>query len=335
MPAKTHADLVVYTGWPREDAEATGLECTDNEFGGCARRWVDDYGTITEARIAIWTNTSNDEKRRENYIRSASLHELIHAIANVKHRHHDRTSVMSYEALDYATLDGIDDGLLSLHAHTLVKPGMTFDDVLELIAFRRRVERSTGTCGTDRSSAPTSRPCVLDGCGRRKLRNPAAIGHDAPATTDSVGGDTNSGICNPETRFGNTSTTANDQYYFIANPSDWNTSEYWLKRGRQWQKVDGTKVFENTTFRSGFTNPFQMLSDINIYARATDYEVVSRSPNRVVIEVSIDGPNPPWSRNLDLEIRIELHPGDLLGFNIQNDMELQPEKPRQLRHLLS
>ena len=307
VPAKTHADLVVYTGWPREDAEATGLECTDNEFGGCARRWVDDDSTIKEARIAIWTNASNDEKRRENYIRSASLHELIHAIADVKHRHHDRTSVMSYEALDYATLDGIDVGLLSLHAHPLVKPGMTFDDVLELIAF------------ADELNDP---PEPAEPTAQTLLRRAHAFWMDADTVSYEIRGDWprcagnhrfgwgryEFGNLQPRIPFWQHFHDGNDRYYFIANPSDWNTSEYWLKRGRQWQKVDGTKVFENTTFRSGFTNPFQMLSDINIYARATDYEVVSRSPNRVVIEVSIDGPNPPWSRNLDLEIRIELHP---------------------------
>ena len=42
---------------------------------------------------------------------------------------------MSYEALDYTTVDGMDLGLFNLIGNPLVKPGMTFDEVLGLIIF--------------------------------------------------------------------------------------------------------------------------------------------------------------------------------------------------------
>ena len=51
-----------------------------------------------------------------------------------------------------------------------------------------------------------------------------------------------------------------------------------------------------------------MLSNINIFGSDADYAVVSRNANRTVLEIDIDGPNPKWSRRLNLEIRIELHP---------------------------
>ena len=111
------AQLKIHTGVARANADSTGLDCVD--FAGCARTWVDDDGRITASNIAIWSNRFEDETWRDAAIRSTSLHELLHAFTNVKHRHHDRSSVMSYEALDYTTIDGMDRGLFALHAHPL------------------------------------------------------------------------------------------------------------------------------------------------------------------------------------------------------------------------
>ena len=130
---RNDADLVVFTGWPKDDAETTDLGCV--EFAGCAQNSSDDDGRITHSKIAIWSYDSDNEAYRVNGIRATTLHELLHSLTGVKHRHHDRTSVMSYESLNYTTIDGIDLGLYELLANPLVQPGMTFDEVATLIVF--------------------------------------------------------------------------------------------------------------------------------------------------------------------------------------------------------
>ena len=115
---KDEAQITVHTGVAREDADFTGLEdCID--FGGCADTRFNEKGQITSSNIAIWLIDIEDGKRRDQYIRSATLHELLHALTYIGHRHHDRTSVMSYEALNYTTVDGMDLGLFDLIGNPL------------------------------------------------------------------------------------------------------------------------------------------------------------------------------------------------------------------------
>ena len=305
VATQSEAQLKVHTGVPRENAISTGLDCV--EFAGCARTWVDDDGRITASTISIWSNRFQDEKQRDAAIRSTTLHELLHSLTNIKHRHHDRTSVMSYEALNYSTIDGMDIGLFELHAHPLVQPGMSFEEVLDLIVF------------TDELVDP---PEPMELSAPALLRRAHATLMDAKSFSFEVKGgwpgcSGNDGFGWAQLESANLIAHAatwrhfhdgNDRYYYIGNPDDWGASEWWLRRGRNWSDVEVLKVTDATTFRGGFSSLLQILSDINIYARETDYTVTSRANNRVEIEVNIDQPNPRWSRGLNLEINIAVHP---------------------------
>ena len=299
------AQLKIHTGVARANADSTGLDCVD--FAGCARTWVDDDGRITASNIAIWSNRFEDETWRDAAIRSTSLHELLHAFTNVKHRHHDRSSVMSYEALDYTTIDGMDRGLFALHAHPFVQPGMSFDEVLDLIVFADELNDPPEPVGL---SAPAL------------LRRAHAALMDAESFSFEVKGGWPG--CRGNHDFGWAQLEAanlipyaalwrhfldgNDRYYYIGNPPDFGASEWWLRRGRGWSDVGVERVSDATNFRGGFSSLLQTLADINVYAKPSDYMVVSRNAERVEIEVSIDQPNPSWSRGLDLEIGVAVNP---------------------------
>ncbi len=302
VPVVSDAELVAYTGWSKDDASTTDLGCI--EFAGCARNSWDDYGNLTRSQIAIWINDIDDDSWRANDIRATTLHELLHSLTGVNHRHHDRTSVMSYESLNYTTIDGMDLGLYELLANPMVEPGMTFDEVAKLIIFN------------DELNDP---PQPVELTAKQILRHAHATWMDAGAVSYEVRGgwpDCNYHFGWGRYEFGNLSPRfplwqrfehGSFHYYLVGHPTDRDATEYWLRRGRNWQKVESTKVFDNTYFRSGFTNPFAMLANINIYAEDTSYQVISRNANRVVLEIVINGPNPNWSRNLTLRIRTEIH----------------------------
>ena len=135
VPDKDRARFIAYAGVPVEIADEIGYECVN--FGGCGGfdRVAAD-GVVAESGYVIWDKSlSIPDEWNMNWIRSATLHELLHALTGIQHRHHDRTSIMSYDALDYTTIDGMDYGLFKLLAHPLVQPGMSFDEVRELIVF--------------------------------------------------------------------------------------------------------------------------------------------------------------------------------------------------------
>ena len=80
-----------------------GLRC--NRAAGCATFDINSDGTIGFAKLVIWPPlTSLDSTGVDHMIYSIALHELLHVLTGMLHRHHDRTSVMSYESLDYKTL---------------------------------------------------------------------------------------------------------------------------------------------------------------------------------------------------------------------------------------
>ncbi len=305
------AQLVVYTGWPEERAKATGLDCVD--FGGCAETWDDPNGRITESTIAIWSQKINDGTRLRHAIEAITLHELLHAFTNIGHRHHDHTSVMSYDAINFTTIDGIDLGLFQLLTHPLVEPGMSFEQVRELIVFSDEL-----------NDPPEPQPLSAEQMTRRA----AAAMFDAGSVRFEMQGNWPGATCNhrfgPATydignlRLGRNHWThfdhGSEHYYIIRKPDepydhhDGELVEFWLNRGRTWEQVNSDRIYDNSNFRGFWSNPLNMLSHINVYANPSDYEIVLHSTSVVMIEVELDGPNPEWSRSVNVDIRIEMHP---------------------------
>ena len=128
------ADVLAYLGLPREGTELDGLDC--NHAAGCASFEISPDGVIEIGRLVVWPPANAlDAVGHEHLIYTVSLHELIHVVTGMLHRHDDHTSVMSYDALDYRTLGENDVGLISIAMHPLVEPGMRFDEILDLVVF--------------------------------------------------------------------------------------------------------------------------------------------------------------------------------------------------------
>ena len=306
VETKDEARLTIHTGVAREDADFTGLEdCID--FGGCADTRFDEKGQITSSNIAIWITDIEDKKRRERYIRSATLHELLHALTFIGHRHQDRTSVMSYEALNYTTVDGMDLGLFNLIGNPLVKPDMTFEEVLRMIIFADELNDTPEPVELSAQALLRQAHSALMNAGSFGFR----------VNGDWLGCRGNHDFGPAQLQFANLRTHSalwqhfedgTDRYYYIGNPSDWTASEWWLRRGRSWQDVGVDRISEATTFRAGLSSVLRILYYINVYADQSDYSVTSRNSNSVEVEVNLDQPNPQWSRDLDLRITMSIDP---------------------------
>ena len=290
----------------RENADSTGLDCVD--FAGCARTWVDDDGRITASTIAIWSNRFEDETWRDAAIRSTSLHELLHAFTNIKHRHHDRSSVMSYEALDYTTIDGMDRGLFALHAHPFVQPGMSFDEVLDLIVF------------ADELNDP---PEPVELSAPALLRRAHAALMDAESFSFEVKGGWPG--CRGNHDFGWAQLEAanlipyaalwrhfldgNDRYYYIGNPPDFGASEWWLRRGNA---VGAMLV--STEYRTLRTSEAVSLrcskrlqTSTCMPNHRTTWLCLATQSGSKSKSLSMNQTR-SWSRGLSLEIDIAVHP---------------------------
>ena len=140
---ESDADITAYIGLTREEARALLFFCDKDEEYGCSRTVVDAVtGEIEGGRIAIlnqWTNLGDDlgdfHNVRQGTFEAAMLQEVVQTLTNMAHRTELRSS-MKEELQGTAELNPMDEALLRLHGHNLVRPGMTIDDIGSLVVFR-------------------------------------------------------------------------------------------------------------------------------------------------------------------------------------------------------
>ena len=129
--AEAQATLKAYVGVPSTRNEDIGFSDYCRDKSGCASwRWQRD-DVVTEARMVVWLDP--DDARSE--IKHVTIHEALHALAAIHHRPSPLSVMSVNSALRLPALSDLDESLLHLHGHPLVRPGMTMPEVKRLIVF--------------------------------------------------------------------------------------------------------------------------------------------------------------------------------------------------------
>ena len=322
--SRRSADILAFLGHPREGTKLEGLDC--NKAAGCAAFDIKSDGTLSSAKLVVWPpTTSLDEKGVDHMIYSVVLHELLHVLTGMLHRHHDRTSVMSYDSLDYTTLSETDLALLRISSHPLVEPRMDFREVRELIVFE------------DELVDPPSEPELS---ARQVLRRAHAELMDSGSARYEIDGGwlgCNLRFGKSEYEFGELRPRAprwvhykdeKDDFYMIRSTSREVPLQFWVQLIGRWRLVPGNIVQQAVSFRDSFSNPLGMLSSINIYASDDDLEVISHEEGRMVVQVSMDGADvrAGWSRKTLLDVEIEIDVEEFTIDRYEMTWTLDPEE---------
>ena len=306
------ADIEVFLGLPRDGTRIKDLRC--NKAAGCAVFNINSDGTIASAKLVIWPPlTSLDSTGADHMIYSIALHELLHVLTGMLHRHHDRTSVMSYESLDYKTLSETDLALLRISSHPLVYPKMDFREVRELIVF------------DDELVDP---PDDLDRSVRQILRRAHSVLMDSGTARYEIEGgwpSCNLRFSKAEYQIGNFNPRSprwvhfkseENEFYLIRPASPDLPLQFWVLVSGRWRLMPADVVQQALSFRDSFTNPLSMLSSINIYGLDEDLKVISQEDGRQIMRVTMDGADvgASWSRDTVLDVEMEV---DLEDFAIE------------------
>ena len=127
------ANLYAYLGVPVSETDRNDIrECANEPTAvGCAwSYWNDDY-EITTSDLAIWSDRIESHGYyAEGAISSLMKHELFHAMAAIGHTD-DRTSIM--HKISVVEPSPMDLAMVELHAHPLVQPGMSMEELREQI----------------------------------------------------------------------------------------------------------------------------------------------------------------------------------------------------------
>ena len=300
---EAEATLRAYVGVPSTRAASLGLDAFCQDTVGCGGADSYEDGAITSASMSVWLNGPQEAPLTENEIVHATLHEALHALAAMHHRPAVRSVMSVNAALRLPMLSDTDEALLRLHAHPLVRPGMTMPEVQRLIVF------------ADELLDPP--PAAQDDGIRLAERAYAALLEAGAVRFDIRGGWPDRG-CEHEfsgshavgrfvrgyptlVRFDGRSGGFILTY---AQPSGWTG---WSKTGGGWKKDSLEQVYEATPWRLAFTDPVEMLLNVITHAGPGGIRVTRPSQRNIALDGTFGNvPPPPWAHSATLRVRIAL-----------------------------
>ena len=323
VAAKSQAQLRAYLGVSRSD-RISGLRC--NFAAGCTSFDVGSEGTILSGDLVVWPPVSTyTESGRNHMIYSIALHELVHALTGMLHRHADRTSVMGYDSLDYNTLGETDLALLRISSHSLVEPGMRFSEVSELIVFEDemldRIEEVEITTADilrrahaklmDAGSASYKMSGGWPGCESMFAEAQYSIGGLRPRLSRWV-------LFDGEMI----------DVFLVRSQSRLQLIEFWVLIEGQWRPIPNLLSQRVLSFRDSFSSPLAMLSSIVLYGDDAELTVISEDDGVLTIEISLEGADvrTGWSQNTQLDVQLQVDTADYTIPNYQMEWSFEPEE---------
>ena len=283
VDSEEEADVKAYLGVPRSTAIELGWpHCVDK--GGCASWSVADY-RVTHGTIGVWHQEAPHVTFE--YVRAVILHELLHVMAPLGHRNALDTRLATDSGLSV-----IDEEMIRLHAHPLIRPGMTIDEVEGLIVLNddlldpqplgpyRQVHQVVRQVHANLQEAGSVRFRVSG-----EWRGTCGSNPVGPAVYE-LGDieDVSAGIV----RYRDS-----DNHYLILNGS-----EYWSESNGAWERIDSGVIWEATYWSDTHPNPFSILTSILALGNDKNIAVVRRSDGKTVIKTS----NPLTERVADVTL---------------------------------
>ena len=285
-------DIRAYVGLTVPEAVSRGVACFNEAFG-CA-----DYnvrqGEVVRSKIVVynlWPYLGAEfgelDPRERNLLRHAMIHEIVHALSTMRHRT-GVLSIMNSEAHDSARLNPMDEALLRLYLHELVKPGMKMEEIEGLIVFEDqllnpRPVHSQVEVWKLLSNAYTALRKATTASFNVRSSLPDCS-EELPWSDYEVGNLTSHSPYFGWSRIGN------DEIQAYGLRARFDESEHWRKSRSGWEMVDG-EGFSNSVrgWRGDLSDPHYMLETILKYANWADIDV-SHSSRRT-------GNSPHWVGN--------------------------------------
>ena len=292
--AEQDADVSAYVGFTISEAEDAGISCRTAEDFGCATTGTDSWsGESSRAEIIVfntWPNEGRDLSDFDHWhrsrFRSAMIHETIHVFGQMHHRT-ELLSIMNKDAHHRAELTPMDEALLRLHGHELVRPGMTMAEIERLIVFNDELI-------DPQPADPRLQVWELVTRAYQELREATSARFrarvSAPGCSEGFGW-TDYEVGNLTTRspFFTWVRLGDRENLFYVLRLDSNDFEYWRGSQTGWESVS-SRIFSDAVpgWLGNLSDPHRMLENILYYADWGDAKVFIDSNDRAVLSFELD-----------------------------------------------
>ena len=288
------ADISAYVGFTVPETRAKDIHCFVPEAFGCANAtWNPRTGVVSRSEIVVynlWPDHGVDlgdfDDWRKVRFRSALVHEIVHAFGRMSHRT-ELLSSMNKEVHHRAELSPMDEALLRLHGHHLVKPGMTMANVEDLIVFN---DELLDPQPRDHRLAAWSLVSNAYASIREAPSATYLVRSSFPGCTETfgwaeyqLGSPTDR---HPYFEWARIDDAENHIYVFQLDSGQF---EYWLQGPSGWSKVGPEALSAALSgWRGDLSDPHQMLESILYYADWTDAQVSVESDGRTMLRLDLD-----------------------------------------------
>ena len=284
-------DIRAYVGLTIPEAVSRRVACFTEAFG-CAEQniWRDE---IVRSRIVVYnlwphlgTEFGEFDAREKKLLRHAMVHELVHALSTMSHRT-EVLSIMNSEAHDSARLSPMDEALLRLYLHELVKPGMKMEEIERLIVFEDQL--------LDPQSVHSQLEAwMLLSNAYTALRKATTAGFQVRSSLPDCSeklpwSDYEVGNLTSHSPYFGWSRIGNDEIQAYGLRAHFDESEHWRKSRSGWEMVNGG-TFSTIVrgWRGDLSDPHYMLETILKYANWADIDVSHSADGWATIRVGLE-----------------------------------------------
>ena len=287
VATESEADFVAHIGHTPAEASAIGVYCGP-AFLGCASWSRNELGVIESARIAVYNHRGTefeelgswDQKRSLNAI----IHEAIHSLSAVSHRS-ELDSVMTIKHFRRWKLSPMEERLLQLHAHPLVKPGMEMSVIERLIVFSDELIDPQVDVDLTKWKLVTHAYNMLREAGSAKFR----VRSSMPDCNSEFGWAdyTVSDVIRSGrwSRFGWVTVDDGSNHFYTSQ----SPNEYWHLSSGRWSQVSPKRYGDATYgWRSKLADPHSMIENILLYADWTDANLATDPSGLATLRFKLD-----------------------------------------------
>lgn len=313
--SRRDATLKAYMGIPKSQVVSAGFPefCAGEYIVGCGGPdWITHSGVVESGAFGVWRYLDEsgwwtDVGLLDTLIKHVTVHEALHALVPISHREDPASIMDTRKSLSLPTLSRIDEDLIRLHQHRLVKPGMTMSEIEQLIVFREELL----------DSPP---PPELD--GYELVRSAFGALQEADSARFRISGGWKSSRCN--SLFGWADYEIADfgpsvakivhfedghkSHFIIAPKSRDGDREYWIEEYGQWKEVGQDIFSDNTSWRQGLSSPHIMFASVLFFSDAGDIGVSKNRDGSITLTVTLDDAyaRVSWSKGETLRIILTL-----------------------------
>ena len=313
VPTEAAADFVAIIGYSLEESASY---CPPNAAGCAHIGRANEMGELKGSRIHIedtWGGATFHEltEPKQNVLKYVIAHESIHTLSSMTHRP-EADSIMNKDSLRRLELSPMDERLLRLHGHPLVKPGMAMPELEALIVFNDEL--------VDPQLDADLTKWKLASNAYRSLRQAESATfkvRSSRSDCDDVFGWADYTVFDLESRsFAWLEIDDGSDRFYVYNGRR-SADEYWHWAQGGWSQVTSRQYADATPgWHSELTDPHSMIQDVLRYADWTDAGLVTDLDGLATLEFDLG-----TVRGSHLEVVIVLDPESGVIFQYSVDWE--------------